>query len=130
MLPSLLLLRPRQGAGRLLGSALRGVTTSGSADAAQPAAAPAPAGDAPPAPPPLAPNEMEVYVNGERTVIKKGQSVLEACQVAGIDVPRFCYHQRLSVAGNCRMCLVEVRERRERGRERGAKGLGGGGLSP
>jgi NADH dehydrogenase/NADH:ubiquinone oxidoreductase subunit G len=59
---------------------------------------------------------MEVYVNGERTVIKKGQSVLEACQVAGIDVPRFCYHQRLSVAGNCRMCLVEVSKRAERER--------------
>lgn len=116
MLPHLL--RPRQGAaaaGRLLG-ALRGVNTSAPADAAQPAAAPAPAGGAaspaaaapPPPPAELAPNEMEVYVNGERTVIKKGQSVLEACQVAGIDVPRFCYHQRLSVAGNCRMCLVEV----------------------
>jgi len=109
MLPSLLL-RPRPAAaGRLL-SALRGVTTSASADAAEPAPAPAPAASDAAAPPALAANEMEVFVNGARTVIKKGQSVLEACQVAGIDVPRFCYHQRLSVAGNCRMCLVEVRK--------------------
>ena len=33
---------------------------------------------------------------------------MQACEAAGVDVPRFCYHQRLSVAGNCRMCLVEV----------------------
>ena len=35
-------------------------------------------------------------------------TVLQACEQAGVDVPRFCYHQRLSIAGNCRMCLVEV----------------------
>jgi NADH dehydrogenase/NADH:ubiquinone oxidoreductase subunit G len=34
--------------------------------------------------------------------------VLQACEVAGVDIPRFCYHSRLSIAGNCRMCLVEV----------------------
>ena len=34
--------------------------------------------------------------------------MLQACEQAGVDVPRFCYHQRLSIAGNCRMCLVEV----------------------
>ena len=38
----------------------------------------------------------------------KGVTVLQACEQAGVDVPRFCYHQRLSIAGNCRMCLVEV----------------------
>lgn len=35
-------------------------------------------------------------------------TIYQACQEAGIEIPRFCYHERLSVAGNCRMCLVEV----------------------
>ena len=46
-------------------------------------------------------NETEVEVPGNFTV-------LQACEEAGIDIPRFCYHERLSIAGNCRMCLVEV----------------------
>ncbi len=51
---------------------------------------------------------IEVFVNGESTMIPKGSTVMQACEVQGIDIPRFCYHQRLSIAGNCRMCLVEV----------------------
>jgi NADH dehydrogenase/NADH:ubiquinone oxidoreductase subunit G len=47
-------------------------------------------------------------VNGEEINVPKGVTVLQACEQAGVDVPRFCYHQRLSIAGNCRMCLVEV----------------------
>ncbi len=35
-------------------------------------------------------------------------TLLQACEAAGAEIPRFCYHERLSVAGNCRMCLVEV----------------------
>src|SRR3546814_11138399 len=35
-------------------------------------------------------------------------SVLQSCELAGVEIPRFCYHDRLSVAGNCRMCLVEM----------------------
>ncbi|CAL5402892.1 unnamed protein product [Camellia sinensis] len=35
-------------------------------------------------------------------------TVLQACEVAGVEIPRFCYHSRLSIAGNCRTCLVEV----------------------
>lgn len=35
-------------------------------------------------------------------------TIYQACQEAGVEIPRFCYHERLSVAGNCRMCLVEV----------------------
>ncbi|WP_432447878.1 NADH-quinone oxidoreductase subunit NuoG [Aliiroseovarius marinus] len=46
-------------------------------------------------------DDMEVEVDGAMTLI-------QACEVAGIEVPRFCYHERLSIAGNCRMCLVEV----------------------
>ncbi|KAI8470294.1 MAG: NADH:ubiquinone oxidoreductase 76 kDa subunit [Monoraphidium minutum] len=53
-------------------------------------------------------NHLQVFVNDEPVQIPKGFSVLQACDAAGVDIPRFCYHQRLSVAGNCRMCLVEV----------------------
>ena len=35
-------------------------------------------------------------------------TVLQACEQAGVEIPRFCYHERLSIAGNCRMCLVEM----------------------
>ena len=51
---------------------------------------------------------VPVFVNGEEHNVPKGVTVLQACEQAGVDVPRFCYHQRLSIAGNCRMCLVEV----------------------
>ena len=40
--------------------------------------------------------------------VPAGSTVLQAGDAAGVDIPRFCYHQRLSIAGNCRMCLVEV----------------------
>ena len=49
-----------------------------------------------------------MFVDGVETHVPKGVTVLQACELAGVDVPRFCYHQRLSIAGNCRMCLVEV----------------------
>ncbi|XP_042477411.1 NADH dehydrogenase [ubiquinone] iron-sulfur protein 1, mitochondrial [Macadamia integrifolia] len=51
---------------------------------------------------------IEVFVDGYPVKIPKGMTVLQACEIAGVDIPRFCYHSRLSVAGNCRMCLVEV----------------------
>lgn len=51
---------------------------------------------------------MEVFVDGESVVVPKNFTVLQACDAAGVDIPRFCYHQRLSIAGNCRMCLVEI----------------------
>ena len=40
--------------------------------------------------------------------VEPGLTVLQACELAGKEIPRFCYHERLSVAGNCRMCLVEM----------------------
>ncbi len=49
-----------------------------------------------------------VYVNDVEVQVPVGSTVLQACEIAGSTVPRFCYHDRLSVAGNCRMCLVEV----------------------
>jgi len=49
-----------------------------------------------------------VIVDGIAVEVPNGASVLQACEAAGKEIPRFCYHERLSVAGNCRMCLVEV----------------------
>ena len=51
---------------------------------------------------------LNVFVNGIEISVDSRISVLQACEIAGFDIPRFCYHERLSVAGNCRMCLVEV----------------------
>lgn len=53
-------------------------------------------------------NTVSVSVNGKEIEVPAGATVLHACEEAGVDVPRFCYHDRLSIAGNCRMCLVEV----------------------
>jgi len=50
----------------------------------------------------------KVTVDGIEVDVPNGASVLQACEAAGKEIPRFCYHERLSVAGNCRMCLVEV----------------------
>jgi len=51
---------------------------------------------------------IKVNVDGKDYDIVDGSTVMQACEEAGVDVPRFCYHDRLSIAGNCRMCLVEV----------------------
>uniref|UniRef100_A0A673AY50 NADH-ubiquinone oxidoreductase 75 kDa subunit, mitochondrial n=1 Tax=Sphaeramia orbicularis TaxID=375764 RepID=A0A673AY50_9TELE len=53
-------------------------------------------------------NMVEVFVDGKPVEVEAGTTVLQACEKAGIQIPRFCYHERLSVAGNCRMCLVEI----------------------
>ena len=50
----------------------------------------------------------KVTVDGEEIEVPAGATVLQACELAGKEIPRFCYHERLSIAGNCRMCLVEV----------------------
>ena len=52
--------------------------------------------------------KVPVFVDGREVHVHKGVTVLQACEHAGVHVPRFCYHPRLSIAGNCRMCLVEV----------------------
>jgi NADH-quinone oxidoreductase subunit G len=51
----------------------------------------------------------KVTVDGEEIEVPQGATVLQACEEAGKEIPRFCYHERLSIAGNCRMCLVEVK---------------------
>jgi NADH-quinone oxidoreductase subunit G len=50
-----------------------------------------------------------VTVDGTEIEVPDGATVLQACELAGKEIPRFCYHERLSIAGNCRMCLVEVK---------------------
>jgi NADH-quinone oxidoreductase subunit G len=51
----------------------------------------------------------KVKVDGVEIEVPAGATVLQACELAGKEIPRFCYHERLSIAGNCRMCLVEVK---------------------
>src|SRR3954451_22824378 len=50
----------------------------------------------------------KVTVDDVEIEVPQGATVLQACELAGKEIPRFCYHERLSIAGNCRMCLVEV----------------------
>lgn len=50
----------------------------------------------------------KLTINGNEVEVENGLSVLQACEEIGIEIPRFCYHERLSIAGNCRMCLVEM----------------------
>ncbi len=51
---------------------------------------------------------IKVTVDDIEVEVEPGSTVLQACETAGKEIPRFCYHERLSIAGNCRMCLVEV----------------------
>ena len=50
----------------------------------------------------------KLTINGNNIEVDPGLTVLQACELAGIEIPRFCYHERLSIAGNCRMCLVHM----------------------
>ena len=50
-----------------------------------------------------------VKIDGKEHEVPAGITILQACELAGVEIPRFCYHERLSIAGNCRMCLVEVK---------------------
>ncbi|MBL0338005.1 MAG: NADH-quinone oxidoreductase subunit G [Rhodospirillaceae bacterium] len=50
----------------------------------------------------------KLTIDGQEVEVMAGLTIIQACEQAGIEIPRFCYHERLSVAGNCRMCLVEV----------------------
>ncbi len=50
----------------------------------------------------------KLTIDGSEVEVEPGLTVIQACEQAGIEIPRFCYHERLSVAGNCRMCLVEM----------------------
>ena len=50
----------------------------------------------------------KITINGKEIEFEKGMTVLQACELANVEIPRFCYHEKLSIAGNCRMCLVEM----------------------
>ena len=50
----------------------------------------------------------KIIINNKEIEFEEGMTVLQACELAGAEIPRFCYHERLSIAGNCRMCLVEI----------------------
>jgi len=50
----------------------------------------------------------KIIVNNKEVEFEEGMTVLQACELAGEEIPRFCYHEKLSIAGNCRMCLVEM----------------------
>ena len=50
----------------------------------------------------------KITVNTKEIEFEEGMTVLQACELAGEEIPRFCYHEKLSIAGNCRMCLVEI----------------------
>ncbi|MBA1340273.1 MAG: NADH-quinone oxidoreductase subunit G [Pelagibacterales bacterium] len=50
----------------------------------------------------------KIIINGKEIEFEKGMTVLQACDLADVEIPRFCYHEKLSIAGNCRMCLVEL----------------------
>ena len=50
----------------------------------------------------------KITINGKELEFENGMTVLQACELADVEIPRFCYHEKLSIAGNCRMCLVEM----------------------
>ena len=49
-----------------------------------------------------------ININEKDIEFENGMTVMQACEIAGVEIPRFCYHEKLSIAGNCRMCLVEM----------------------
>ena len=51
---------------------------------------------------------VDIIVDGKKLKAKQGSSVIQDCEQAGVEVPRFCYHDKMKVAGNCRMCLVDL----------------------
>ena len=50
----------------------------------------------------------KLTIDGNEVEVEAVLTVLQACEQIGIEIPRFCYHERLSIAGNCRMCLVAL----------------------
>ncbi|KIL63879.1 hypothetical protein M378DRAFT_78981 [Amanita muscaria Koide BX008] len=52
--------------------------------------------------------DISLTVDGKEVTVPQGSALIQACEAAGATIPRFCYHDRLAIAGNCRMCLVEV----------------------
>ncbi|OZB58849.1 MAG: NADH-quinone oxidoreductase subunit G [Lysobacterales bacterium 14-68-21] len=59
-------------------------------------------------PTPAAPDLLNIEIDGKPTQIRKGAMIIEAADAIGVSIPRFCYHRKLPIAANCRMCLVDV----------------------
>ncbi len=57
---------------------------------------------------PAQPDLVTVFIDGKEIAVPKGTNVIEAARMVGTDVPHYCYHPKISVAGNCRMCLIEL----------------------
>ncbi|MDP1821801.1 MAG: 2Fe-2S iron-sulfur cluster-binding protein [Archangium sp.] len=72
-------------------------------EAPKPAAAPPPPGP----PPPKNPGFVTLVIDGKQVVAKPGTNMIDAAKSVGVDIPYYCYHPRLTVAANCRMCMVE-----------------------
>ncbi|OSP54499.1 NADH-quinone oxidoreductase subunit NuoG [Pseudoruegeria sp. SK021] len=53
-------------------------------------------------------NLRKIIIDGHEVEVDPAMTLIQACEQVGVEVPRFCYHERLTIAGNCRMCLVEV----------------------
>ena len=51
---------------------------------------------------------IKLLVDGQEVEVEEGSTLMQACEKNGAEIPRFCFHDRLSIAGNCRMCLVEL----------------------
>ena len=49
-----------------------------------------------------------ITIDNQEIEFEEGMTVMQTCELAGVEIPRFCYHDKLSIAGNCRMCLVEM----------------------
>jgi NADH-quinone oxidoreductase subunit G len=78
------------------------------AEETKPAAAPPKPAAPPGPPPPKNPGMVTFTIDGREAVVKPGTNVIEAAASVGIEIPYYCWHKRLSVAANCRMCLVEM----------------------
>ena len=53
---------------------------------------------------------LKLYVDEKEVEVEDGSTVMQACEKTGVEIPRFCFHERLSIAGNCRMCLVSIED--------------------
>ena len=51
---------------------------------------------------------LNIEIDGQSTQVESGRTVMDAAKKLGIKIPHFCYHRKLSIAANCRMCLVQV----------------------
>ena len=51
---------------------------------------------------------LEIEIDGKKAQVPDGSTVMDAAQQVGVYIPHFCYHKKLSIAANCRMCLVQV----------------------